>query len=516
MPQVVVNEKGERAYWDGKTLTPLKEGSINDAKGASKIVFDNISPEDRARVEAELKAKNIEAPIAPPAPQQAGIMGPAERSGALQQTREAAMSVKDDPKLLAETQERGKEFLSKDLPEKVAPAIFKEAVASVIPALMSGGGSLLTTVLRKNAPGQVSRILRMAGGGGGAAAGEEINQAVGLSEGGAGTTALSGALGALPGMRTPMSSPRDPRLAKLQRLAAGKEVSEVSSERTAVGKAKYDLARQGAAVNTETLLAPLDDMIMREMNTPNFNEDIVTRMMNLRDSLTERVLQIERTRRVTPSASREIAENPPINTIDGIMHRLGLRSRQGPVETSQITDVRVAENPINANPENLVDDLKQLRDMSADAKRLGRTDLAKQLTQTYRDMAQRVPGLTEGDKAYGQGKALSRGAKAVRSGGAVSVDNLLDDPKLGGGFTPKQKSFLSKKAAESDDISQMELRLLNHPLGRALLRRGVGPQGTLEPAAFAAAMQFAQRLAPFAGPPIMEAISGKTKSSDEY
>jgi hypothetical protein len=338
-------------------------------------------------------------------------------------------------------------------------------------------------------------------------------------------------LGALPGVFRPKSKLVNADERRIARLAAGETVAQEAKTARSVADRLYTIARSGDDVDTDALLKPLDDAIMREMNTPNFNEQIVERMMNLRESMTKRLFLLHRSRQAgqagqaaattgtsvaqaTPrrgvpaavDAAEAPAENNPFWKIYNTVMQ-GVRGQSGAAagtaganvggmgRRGKITGVSIVESGKPVSPENLVDDIKQLQKMARDAEKQGRTDLAKTIRDTYRSMAGEVPMMTEADTIYAQSTGLRKGAKAVRSSGAIGVQNLLDDPKLSGGLSKQQKVFLAKQAAESDRIGGVVQAMIKNPLGRALLKRGIRPDGTIVPAAWNAAMQIGVRMA---------------------
>lgn len=519
MPQFVRNpQTGEVRYWDGQKLIPLAsttERQVASEVPAASNVQVNIDPnqpgaaEDMAQVQRLLQQAN-----------------PAARASELTTSREAAVAAAQDPQYLAEKQQEGRESL---------PELLKFGAATAIPALISGGASAGAGALLRN-PGMTARLLRMAAGAAGGYTGEKTAQAVGVSEGGEGSALLSAALGAIPGAFRSKINPISSEERRLARLAAGETVASEAKTARSVAERLYAVARSGDDVNTEALLKPLDDAIMREMNTPNFNEQIVERMMNLRESMTKRLFMLHRSRpaaqaggqaasRAAQSATgTEVAKQaegavPNIvgaadtptenNPFWKIYHTVmqGVRGGQagtaganvGRAGRNKITGVSIIESGKPASPENLVDDIKQLQKMARDAEKQGRTDLSKSIRETYRSMAGEVPGMTEADTIYAQSKGLQKGAKAVRTSGAVGVQNILDDPKFTGGLTAQQKAFLAKQAAQGDRMGGVVQQMLQNPLGRALLKRGIRPDGSIVPAAWSAAMQIGARMMGLAG-----------------
>ena len=507
MPQFVRNPKtGEVGYWDGEKITPLPGESQNqvvqDIRGAPKVNV-NIDPsKPGAAADAERIRQLLDM-----------ARNPAQRSAELGADREAAIAASQDPQYLADKRQEGREG---------QPLLAKAVAAYAIPALISGGTSLGANAVIRGG-GMLARLLRMSAGGVGGYAGEKANQALGLSEGGEGSATISALLGAAPQFFRPAQKLATADDRRLARLAAGETVA--GEARTARGTADtlYRAARNGADVNPDRLLGPLDDAIMREMNTPNFNENIVDRMMGLRDSLDKYLISIGR--RPAPTASGVKAAASGVEDATIIPTAVAKRNAAGvPQEKNSVWDainsvfsglrgqdganagrqrmqttIDVTRQPASA--ENLVDDLKQLQKMAKDAERLGRTDLAVSLRRTYESMAGEVPGLTAADEVYAQSQGLKRGARAVRSNGAVGAANVLDDPKLSGGLTTAQRAFLRQQAAQGDRIGRITQAMLDNPLGRALLRRGVRPDGTLMPSAWSAAMQIGARMAGLGGVP---------------
>jgi len=521
---------GQLGYWDGQKFVPLEKTTIKQAaQGATGMQFENISPQDRATVEKQMQV------VAPNVPQ-VGAPLPGQRAAELAKTGEVASAAAQDPQYLAETQQAGNDSL---------PELIKFAVANVAPAVMSGGATALGAAAVKGG-GLLARLTRMAAGGAGGYAGEKINQATGLSEGDESTAMLSGGIGALPGFFKPKVASLTADERKIQRLTAGAEVGAKGEAAKGTGEALYGLARTGVDISSERLLKPLDDLMTQVKTTPNIGntkegEAFLAKLEALRSTLVKRVLELKTSttpgkpgqpippgpiegvpvsvesgvpakRPGTVGMSKSDKEVSPTLTtpFDWLFNKAkGVVSEGGNAPTQQamtpgtppktrVTGLKVVEEPRQVNPENLVDDLKQLTNQKGlyrEAENLGIPGLTQKLKVTYRAMADEVKYLPEADVIYGQGKALERGAKATRTGGAVGVENLLADPKLSGGLTTAQKAFLREQAAKSDKIGVITQSLLQSPLGRSMLRLGVSEKGVVKPAAWSAALQIGARMA---------------------
>jgi len=518
---------GQLGYWDGQKFVPLGKTTIKEAaQGATGMQFENISPEDRADVEKQMKA------VAPNVPQVTAPL-PSQRAAELAQTGEVASAAAQDPQYLAETQQTGKESL---------PGLVKFAAANVAPAVLSGGATALGAAAIKGG-GLLSRLARMAISGTGGYAGEKINQATGLSEGDETTAGVSAAIGALPGFKKPSvkSATGDEKL--IQRLVGGEEVAAKGRVAKDTASDLYTLARSGADISSERLLKPLDDLMTRVKTTPNIGntkegDAFLARLEALRETLVKRVLEIQRTRTIKVGGQEAIEQGAGVPVAVGskaVAARTELATAEeatrgkklatqlrtpfarlfekaeaakagaeaggaAGIPKTKVTgmEIKVGEAPKQISPENLVDDLKQLtndKGLYRDAENLGIPGLTQKLKSTYRAMADEVKYLPEADIIYGQAKGLERGAKATRTAGAIGVENLLADPKLSGALTTAQKAFLREQAAKSDKIGVITQSLLQSPLGRSMLRLGVSEKGIVKPAAWSAALQVGARMA---------------------
>ena len=496
---------GQLGYWDGQKFVPLEKTTIKQAaQGATGMQFENISPQDRATVEKQMQV------VAPNVPQ-VGAPLPGQRAAELAKTGEVASAAAQDPQYLAETQQAGNDSL---------PELIKFAVANVAPAVMSGGATALGAAAVKGG-GLLARLTRMAAGGAGGYAGEKINQATGLSEGDESTAMLSGGIGALPGFFKPKVASLTADERKIQRLTAGAEVGAKGEAAKGTGEALYGLARTGVDISSERLLKPLDDLMTQVKTTPNIGntkegEAFLAKLEALRSTLVKRVLELKTSTTAGKSAvagaseggvggvpavqGKEVSEKltTPFDWLFNKAKGSTTGGTPGTPPKTRVTGLKVVEEPRQVNPENLVDDLKQLTNQKGlyrEAENLGIPGLTQKLKVTYRAMADEVKYLPEADVIYGQGKALERGAKATRTGGAVGVENLLADPKLSGGLTTAQKAFLREQAAKSDKIGVITQSLLQSPLGRSMLRLGVSEKGVVKPAAWSAALQIGARMA---------------------
>jgi hypothetical protein len=529
---------GQLGYWDGQKFIPLQQ--VQEQSGQANIAdiardptvtgvrFENISPADKAAVQAQMRqGQRASVPTLPGAPL------PQQRSAELAQSAETANVASQDPQYRAETQQIGKESL---------PELVKFAAANVAPAVLSGGGTAAASAAIKGG-GLLARLARMSAGGGGGYLGEKINQAIGLSEGDEGTALVSAGLGAVPGFKKPSVKSLTSDERRIQRLVGGEEVSTKAGVIKQAGEDYYKLARAGGDISTDALLKPLDDLMMSAKTTPNIGgtvqgEAFLRKLEALRETLVKRVLEIKRTRSIKVGGQeaieqgagvpagivgKDVASRTELATAEEATRGKKLSTQlrtpfarlfekaqaakagaevggAAAIPKTKVTgmEIKAGEAPKQISPENLVDDLKQLTNQKGlyrEAENLGIPGLTQKLKATYQAMAKEVPNLPEGDLAYGQGKALERGAKATRAGGAVGVENLLADPKLSGGLTPAQKVFLKDQAAKSDKIGRITQALMQSPLGRSLLRSGVSEKGIAKPAAWSAALQIGARMA---------------------
>lgn len=493
---------GQLGYWDGQKFVPLEKTTVKQAaQGATGMQFENISSEDRQRIEQEMQK------VAPNVPQ-VGAPLPSARAVELEQTGIVARQASQDPRYLAETQQIGRE---------AEPELAKFIAGTAIPAVISGGTTAAAAAAIKGGS-LAARLLRMAAGGAGGYAGEKATQAVGLSEGDETTAVLSGGLGAIPGFFRPKAKALTATEHRIQRLAGGAETGAEAKTARSTADVLYGVARGGEAVNTKTLLQPLDDLIMSSRTTPNLGdtpsgEAFIRKLESLRETLVKRVLELQ-TKTIPGKAAVAGAEVGGLPTKPGtevsetlttpfnwLFEKAKGKVQGGTTATpakTRITGIKVSEKPIEVNPENLVDDLKQLTNQKGlyrEAENLGIPGLTQKLRATYKQMAGEVSGLPEADVIYSQAKGLERGTKALRTSGAVGVENLLSDPKLSGRLNAAQKEFLRKQAAQSDDIGRVTQALLKSPLGRSLIRMGVSEKGVLVPTVWNTALQIGARMA---------------------
>lgn len=495
-PYSIAKPEGRYEYLDPKAndwlpLTPeMVGGELNDTTAAQ--FRDGMRKYTAARNSRPGGAAvTVQAPpVAPPNASVAPVLaGPAQRSADLAASRDPLLAVGASPEFAAALQPRR---------EEGRKGLVKDALAMAIPALVTGGGSAVANTLITSAGKILPKVARAAVTGAAGYSGEKLAQEVGVSEGGAGSAVVGALTGAVPSLLRKAAKP-PPQSAVT--MAAAAPVSAQATNAQQVADNLYSLARGGADINADTLLAPLESAIMRETNRPNADRATVAALTNLWSSMVDRVHWMVQNRGAAKAGAaaatgtavavpgKSVEETSPV--IDRLLHQLGMgssKSAQLPTTTTARGSALVSRD---INPENLVDDIKQLQGLTKDALRSGRGDLAKDLQKAYHQMAGEVPYMSEGDTAYGQYKRMSTGAKVIRGGGSASarVANLLDNPSASRGMTAPERQLLTEMALQRDQIGMTVRGMLSTELGRKLLRAGISPSGAINRPVFDAALQ---------------------------